>query len=120
MNWRRWYSRGVIPVDSDQLADLKTRQNFIKGFEEAAFRHIKACLNSGVLTDEDLQRVLHKFFASATFGARLDEIARIRAYTLDADTDVWSSDDDGNMQSLDHRMAEVKLIHDFSQVAITK
>jgi hypothetical protein len=40
--------------------------------------------------------------------ARYDELGRVKAATLDADTDVWSKDDDGQIISLVNRMAAIK------------
>jgi len=38
----------------------------------------------------------------------IDELDRISGNTLDADVDVWSADDDGNMLLLSKRRAELQ------------
>lgn len=39
--------------------------------------------------------------------ARMDELTRVQAATLDADTDVWSKRDDGTVISLTARLHEL-------------
>ena len=102
----------------EQLASLKQNELFRAGFTQTAFNRIRKRLMDGTLSDEVLSRLLNTLANQINYAARVDEIARIRINTLDADFDVWSVDDEGNMLSLDERHETLKLVQGFAQSSL--
>jgi hypothetical protein len=50
---------------------------------------------------------LDSIYAFIEKHARFDELQRVRAVTLDADTDVWSKDDSGQIIPLTERIKQL-------------
>ena len=105
-------------MDNETLDGLRQRALFQAGFTQTAFNRIRKRLMDGTLHDEVLSRILNTLANQINYVARVDEIARIRINTLDADSDVWSVDDDGNMLSLDEQHETLKLVQGFAQSSL--
>jgi hypothetical protein len=70
--------------------------------------HMFLLLNTVINSDpEGFMQQMEVIFEAAGDQARLDELQRIKASTLDADTDVWSKTDDGKLVSLTERIQQL-------------
>jgi len=59
---------------------------------------------------EEFRERLSKLFELGEYQGRVNELERIQASTLDADDDVWSTTDDGQLVPLTARLADLRAV----------
>jgi len=68
---------------------------------------IKSIVERTGLTEDELDTDLLEFAEYISLFSRMDELERVRAATLDAENDVWSLTDEGEVISMNDRLEEL-------------
>jgi hypothetical protein len=84
-----------------------TEASFPKHAERAIGVIIKGIVERPGLTQDQISTELTELAKYISIMARMDELERVRAATLDAENDVWSITDEGEIVSLNDRVEEL-------------